>query len=116
MEFGSDACAGLKGEQVHGLAAVAESEHKHASASVPAAVWIADHRAGAVVHMSLFAGRGDDGAAGRPGAAAQLADGALFVQVDKADVSKGGSFETNLEGLDVNACSVSKVSPNTDAK
>jgi hypothetical protein len=45
-----------------------------------------------------------------------LADGALFVQLDKADASKAGSFETNLEGLDVNACSVSKVSPNMDAK
>ena len=57
----SDACVGLEGEQVHGLAAVAESEDKHASAPVPAAVWIAEHRAGAVIHLRLLAGRGDDG-------------------------------------------------------
>lgn len=49
----SDASVGLEGEQVHGLAAVAESEHEDASAPVLAAVWVAEHRAGAVIDLSL---------------------------------------------------------------
>ena len=65
----------MESEQADGFPAVAESEHKQASAPVSTAVWIADHRSGAVIHLSFFAGRREDDAAGRSARAiTQLTD------------------------------------------
>jgi hypothetical protein len=57
MQFHPDARTGAKGEQAYRLAAVAERQHEQPRALIAAAGRVADHRAAAVVHLRLFAGR-----------------------------------------------------------
>src|SRR5690606_23561980 len=54
VQLRPDARSGPPDQETHGLAAVAESEHEHAGAAIPAATSIANHRPGAVVHLALF--------------------------------------------------------------
>ena len=60
MQFRPGARARLENEQTDRLAAVAEGQHEEASAPVLAALGVADHGAGAVIHLRFFAGRGHD--------------------------------------------------------
>lgn len=86
VEFGPNARARLEGEQVHGLAAVAESEREHPGAAATAGVRIADHRPAAVIDLGLFAGRRDDDGAGlRRDATLQPVDEAFDALVGAAE-------------------------------
>ena len=64
MQFGPDLRTGAEHQQANRLAAVTESQHEQPRAPVLAAVRVADHRAGAVIDLRLFAGRGLDHRAG----------------------------------------------------
>jgi hypothetical protein len=54
MEFGPRAGIRLKGEETHGLPAVTPRKYEQASSPVTAGDGIADHRAGAIVHLGFF--------------------------------------------------------------
>ena len=60
MQFRPGAGAGLENEQTDRLAAVTQGQHEEAGAAVLAALGVADHGAGAVIHLGFFAGSGDD--------------------------------------------------------
>ena len=60
MQLGPDARTGAEGQQAYGLAAVAERQHEQTRASIFTRLRIAHHRAGAVIDLRLFSGRGDD--------------------------------------------------------
>ena len=78
VQFGPGLRTGAEDQQANRFAAVAERQHEQPRAPVLAAVRIAHHRAGAVIDLRLFAGRGLDHRAGfRRLLAAQLADEAL---------------------------------------
>ena len=78
MQLGPGLRAGVEDQEANRLAAVAEGQHEQAHAAILAAVRIADHGAGAVIDLGLFAGRGlDHGAGFLGGAAGQLAHEAL---------------------------------------
>ena len=92
VQLGPDVRTGVEDQQADRLAAVAQRQHEQARAPVLAAVRIADHRAGAVVDLGLFAGGGLDHRAGfRRLAAAELADespDALIAAGEAADVDQ----------------------------
>ena len=78
MQFGPDARAGAEHQQPNRFAAVAQRQHEQPRAPVLAGLRIAHHRAGAVIDLRFFAGRGLDHHAGfRRRRSAQLADEAL---------------------------------------
>ena len=78
MQLGPGLRTGLEDQQTNRLAAVAKGQYEQAHAAVLAAAWIADHGAGAIIHLGLFARRGLDHGAGLFGwAAGQLAHEAL---------------------------------------
>ena len=60
MQLGPGLRTGAEHQQPNRLAAVAERQHEQPRAPVLAGVRIAHHRAGAVIDLSLFAGRGLD--------------------------------------------------------
>src|SRR6185437_5222807 len=75
VQLRPDLRAGLEHQQPDRLAAVAEGHHEQARAAVLAGARIADHRPGAVIDLSFFAGvRNDDRARLRRSRAAELAD------------------------------------------
>ena len=75
MQFRPSAGAGLEDEQTDRLAAVAQGQHEQAGAAVLATLRVADHGAGAVIHLGFFTGRGHDhGVSLRDRCAAELAD------------------------------------------
>ena len=60
MQLGPGLRTGAEHQQPNRLAAITESQHEQARAPVFASVRVADHRAGAVIDLSLFAGCGLD--------------------------------------------------------
>ena len=65
----------MEDEQTDRLAAVTQGQHEQAGAAVLAALGVADHGAGAVIHLRFFTGSGDDhGVSFRHRCSAELAD------------------------------------------
>src|ERR1039458_5637114 len=64
MQLGPNLGTGAEDQQADRLAAVAQRQHEQPRAPVLTAVRVADHGAGAVVDLGLFAGRGLDHRAG----------------------------------------------------
>ena len=54
MQLGPGLRAGLEHQEADRLAAVAEGQHEQTHAAILAAVWVADHRAGAVINLGLL--------------------------------------------------------------
>ena len=78
MQLGPGLRAGVEDQEPNRLAAVAEGHHEQAHAAILAGVRVADHGAGAIIDLGLFADRGLDHRAGFFGRAAdQLAHEAL---------------------------------------
>jgi len=71
MQLGPGLHTGLEDQEADRLAAVAERQHEQTHPAVLAAVRVADHRAGAVIDLGLFAGRGLDHGTGFFGCAAE---------------------------------------------
>ena len=89
MQLGPNLRAGLEDQETDRLAAVAEGHHEQAHAAVLAAVRIASHGAGAVIHLGLFAGRGLDYGAGLFGwAAEQFAHEALDTLIAAGEAAR----------------------------
>src|SRR5450756_3144474 len=57
MQLGPGLRAGVEHQEADRLAAVAEGQHEQAHAAVLAAVRVADHRAGAIINLSLLTNR-----------------------------------------------------------
>jgi hypothetical protein len=74
MQLGPRTRTGTEGQQPNTFATATQRQYKQSCAPVLAAVWIAHHRAGAVIHLALFARpRFDDHARFRRHRSAQLA-------------------------------------------
>ena len=100
VQLGPDARAGAEGQQAYRLAAVAERQHEQSCASIFAGLRIADHRAGAVIDLGFFSGRGDDHRARlRCLVSAELANEALDGLIAAAEPTLGHQVLPDRHGI-----------------